>query len=103
MSETTKRLGEVGFNGYGNSPGIAGPWKTFDGREMPRYGALAGEAGELTKQRWEAAAVAILNHARPFLLRGEAPPEYQWDEFAKTYRALNPGLGRAISPRTTGA
>lgn len=53
-------LGEVGFNAYGDKPGAHGPWKTFDGREMPRWGALAGEAGSLTRERWEEAARTII-------------------------------------------
>lgn len=66
MSNDTKTFGEVAFNAYGDMAGIAGPWKTFDGRDMPKWDDLAGPAGELTKARWEEAAKAVLreHHAR---------------------------------------
>lgn len=55
--------GELGFNAYGHKPGKHGPWKTFDGRDMPRWEALQGEVGELTRERWETAAREILRAA----------------------------------------
>jgi hypothetical protein len=102
MSET-KRLGQVGFERYGNVAGIAGPWKTFDGRDMPKWDALQGDAGQLTQVRWEEAALAIIAEARPYLLRGEDPPGYRWDDLAKRYVQTGSPKGRAIMPRTTGA
>lgn len=55
--------GELGFNAYGHKPGKHGTWKTFDGRDMPRWEALQGEVGELTRERWETAAREILRAA----------------------------------------
>jgi hypothetical protein len=75
-------LGEIGFNAYGDTPGAEGPWKTFDGRPMPKWAELSGDTGALTKERWEAAAKAIIN-AHENRKRVEA--------------------GQAIRPRTTGA
>jgi hypothetical protein len=56
-------LGQIAFEAYGNEAGKHGPWKTFDGRDMPRWDALNGEAGELTRVRWEAAAQAAVREA----------------------------------------
>lgn len=60
MSNPPKSYGEVGFNAYGERPGAHGPWKTFDGRDMPKWEGLQGDTGALTKERWEVAAEAII-------------------------------------------
>lgn len=59
MSDT-KTFGQIGFDAYGEMAGAHGPWKTFDGRAMPKWEELTGPVGELTKARWEEAAKAIL-------------------------------------------
>lgn len=68
MSQQTSSppsLGEVGFSRYGDEPGKHGPWTTFDGRPMPRWDALTGEAGAHTRHRWDVAATAIIEeHAK---------------------------------------
>ena len=71
-----KSLGEIGYNAYGEKAGAHGPWKTFDGRPMPKWEELSGEAGELTKARWEEAAreIAIAQELRgPVKLRAIVP------------------------------
>ena len=102
MSDDKKRLGEVGFNAYGNAGPT--PWKTFDGREMPRYESLHGDVGDLTKMRWEAAAMAVMGEVREYLLRGENPPGYRWDAFANRYVHDGASKGPAVAwNRTHGA
>lgn len=95
MSEQ-KTLGQVGFDAYGDKPGAHGPWKTFDGREMPRWAALEGETGALTRERWETAAEAI---GREYMRRHGL----EWDDLAKRWR--QPGAtGPAVNwNRQTGA
>ena len=52
------------FNAYGDTPGAAGPWFTFDGREMPRWETLKdSERDLLTRARWQAGATAVLKAA----------------------------------------
>lgn len=64
-SNTGKTLGQVAFESYGEEPGAHGPWKTFDGRTMPTWEQLQGEAGELTKRRWEVGVgAAVEEHER---------------------------------------
>jgi hypothetical protein len=60
MSNDTKTFGQIGYEAYGEMAGVHGAWKTFDGRDMPKWEALHGEAGELTKARWEVAAKAMI-------------------------------------------
>ena len=98
-----KTLGQVGFEKYGDTAGIAGPWKTFDGRDMPRWDELEGDAGEVTKLRWEMAMLEVLRVAKPYLERGEAPPGYRWAEVGACYVQTGERSGAAISPRATGA
>jgi len=51
-----KTAGQIGYEAYGE----AAAWKTFDGRDMPRWEALADlPHGAETRRRWEAAAAAI--------------------------------------------
>lgn len=92
-----KTLGQVGFDAYGEKPGAHGAWKTFDGRDMPRWEALAGETGALTRARWEAAAEAI---GYEFMTRNG----FEWDAFALRWVQKGPKTGPAINwNRTTGA
>lgn len=98
-----KTLGQLGFEKYGDTAGIAGPWKTFDGRDMPRWEELQGGAGELTKWRWEMAMLEVLRVAKPYLERGEAPPGYRWDNLCARYVPLERKTVAAINPRTTDA
>lgn len=54
MSE--KSLGQIGYEAYGETAN----WKTFDGRDMPRWEDLSEmETGRETQRRWEVAAEAI--------------------------------------------
>lgn len=88
-----KSLGQVGFDAYGEAG--TKPWKTFDGREMPRWTALEGETGVLTQERWEAAAKAI--EAEVMRRNG-----FAWDDFA--HRWFQPGArGQAIGHSPVGA
>jgi hypothetical protein len=93
-----KSLGQVGFDAYGEAG--SKPWKTFDGRDMPRWSALQGDAGVLTQERWDAAAKAVIaEHER----RMEAERGWKWDDFAKRYVQIG-ATGPAVSwNRTTGA
>lgn len=71
-----KSLGQIGYEAYGEKAGAHGPWKTFDGRPMPKWEELSGEAGELTKTRWEEAAreIAAVQEVRgPLPLRAILP------------------------------
>jgi hypothetical protein len=53
-------LGRIGYEAYGKHPGAHGPWTTFDGRPMPTWPDLQqSDAGQLTRDRWAAAALAI--------------------------------------------
>lgn len=54
--ETTKTLGQVGYDAYAETAG----GKTFDGRPMPTWEQL-GETptGQETRRRWEVSADAI--------------------------------------------
>lgn len=89
-----KSLGQVGFDAYGDAG--AKPWKTFDGRDMPRWEALTGDTGALTRARWEASAAAITEE----YMRRQG---FEWDAFA--HRWFRKGAtGPAINwNRTTGA
>jgi len=49
-----KRTGFLGFTTYNDVPGPHGPWKTFDGRDVPGWDAV----GPLTQTRWVAAGTA---------------------------------------------
>jgi hypothetical protein len=49
-----KRAGFLGFTKYNDVPGPHGPWKTFDGRDVPGWDAV----GPLTQARWVAAGQA---------------------------------------------
>lgn len=59
---STPSLGQVGYEAYGNPPGPAGKWATYDGRAMmPNWPELGGgDVGMLTQARWEASAAAII-------------------------------------------
>jgi hypothetical protein len=63
-AEPAVRLARIGFDAYGNHPCEQGPWKTFDGRPMPRWPELAGDVGALTRERWVSAALAIETEVR---------------------------------------
>ncbi|MFP2961845.1 hypothetical protein ACLEPN_29630 [Myxococcus sp. 1LA] len=54
-----KRSGYLGFVTYNAVPGPHGPWKTFDGRDVPGWDAV----GPLTQQRWVAAGNAERDEA----------------------------------------
>lgn len=55
-----KTLGEVGYEAYGEHAGPGGPYTTFDGRPMPKWGDLSStDGGRLTQARWESAGQAI--------------------------------------------
>lgn len=47
-----EEVAEVAFNAYGDKAN----WKTFDGREMPKWGAV----GDDVQQRWVAAIEAVV-------------------------------------------
>lgn len=74
------RLGRVGFDAYGEHPGPAGKWKTFDGRDIPRWTSLlAGKnddgtpnrGGALTCERWGVAVRAAISASPEVALLGE--------------------------------
>jgi hypothetical protein len=99
-STMEKKLGQIGFEAYGDKAGAHGPWKTFDGRPMPKWGELSGDAGVLTQERWDEAARAIVaEHER----RMEAERGWKWDAFAHRYVQVG-ATGSAVKwNRTTGA
>lgn len=61
MSTTDKTPGQIGYEAYGGcGTRTHEPWKTFDGRPMPTWNDLGEtESGRSTRERWEAAAMAI--------------------------------------------
>lgn len=66
-------LGHVAFDAYGNAG--PNPWRTFDGREMPRWESLTTPAGGITMLRWEEGVrAAIEEYCRrtgvPFVSEG---------------------------------
>ena len=69
-------LGQVGYEAYGDKAGPHGPWRTFDGRDMPRWIDYAtSETGALTRERWESGvAAAIAEHERRMAV---GPPSRQ--------------------------
>ncbi|NNB99803.1 hypothetical protein HI113_38580 [Corallococcus exiguus] len=66
------RVGFAGFQAYGDVPGAHGPWKTYDGRDMPTWDAV----GPATQARWVAAGEAerraVLERVRTFGAAGIA-------------------------------
>jgi hypothetical protein len=50
----SNRVGFAGFQAYGDVPGVHGPWKTYDGRDMPTWDAV----GPATQARWVVAGEA---------------------------------------------
>jgi hypothetical protein len=94
-----KTLGQVGFEAYGEAG--SQPWKTFDGRDMPRWEAMEYPAAALTKARWQAAADAIAKRHEEWL---ENERRWRWDAFAHRYVQVGDLKGPAINwNRTTGA
>jgi hypothetical protein len=93
-----KTLGQVGFDAYGNAG--SQPWKTFDGRPMPRWHELEYPQGALTKARWQAAADAIAEAHERWLERERG---WKWDDFARRYVRVDEKTGPAINYSPVGA
>jgi hypothetical protein len=56
-----RSLGRAGYDAYGECPNAHGPWKTYDGREMPTWDQLSeSDRGQETQMRWETAANTIV-------------------------------------------
>lgn len=96
-------LSRKAFDAYGDLPGLHGPWKTFDGRPMPKWDDLNTDAGVLTQNRWGAAVKAVLDAARPYLMAGQAPPGWRWDPLSQQFMQLGPKTGPAINRIGIGA
>lgn len=67
----TIKLAQFGYEAYGEHENTFGKWKTFDGREMPKWNELVGIRGEETKARWETATCTIILK----YMSGSLPPE----------------------------
>lgn len=96
--EPTKTLGQVGFEAHNSHPGAHGPWKTFDGREIPRWEDLPGEAGALTRERWEVQAEVV---GKEYMRRAG----FEWEPVSCRYVQVgaNGQPGQAINHSGVGA
>lgn len=65
-ADSLRILAREGYVGYGDEPGPAGPWKTYDGKPMPTWAQQTADGnavGALTVRRWEVGALHVLEAA----------------------------------------